>query len=119
MGMLEWILLMILFVFFIKPFMPVKGITNLSVQETKDKLKDRQVQFVDVRTPGEYKANHQKPFKNIPLSNLPNKIDALDKDKDIVIICQSGMRSAKAAKLLKKQGFQKLYNVKGGMNAWR
>jgi rhodanese-related sulfurtransferase len=48
---------------------------------------------------------------------LPKKIDKLDKDKEIVI-CQSGMRSAKAAKLLKKQGFEKINNVKGGMGAW-
>ena len=38
------------------------------------------------------------PFKNIPLLNLPGKLDKLDKDKEIVVICQSGMRSVKATK---------------------
>lgn len=118
MGMIEWILLIIIIVFFVSRFMPVKGITNISVQEAKEKFKDNDVQFIDVRTPGEYKANHRKPFKNIPLSNLASKIDKLDKEKEAVIICQSGMRSTKAAKVLKKHGFQKIYNVKGGMGAW-
>ncbi|AWI11504.1 sulfurtransferase [Compostibacillus humi] len=118
MEIFQWILLIIIVVFFVNRFMPVKGITNISVQEAKDKFKDKNVQFVDVRTPAEYKANHRKPFINIPISNLTSKIDQLDKEKEIVVICQSGMRSAQAAKILKKQGFEKVYNVKGGMSAW-
>ncbi|WP_197025128.1 rhodanese-like domain-containing protein [Paucisalibacillus sp. EB02] len=118
MNMIEWILLIIVIAFFINRFMPVKGVTNLSVQETKDKFKDNHVQFIDVRTPSEYNSNHRKPFKNIPLSNLSNNVETLDKEKEVVVICQSGMRSARAAKMLKKQGFQKIYNVKGGMSAW-
>ncbi|KRG11540.1 rhodanese [Virgibacillus soli] len=118
MGLIEWILLMIIMAFFISRFKPIKGITNISVQEAKDKFKDDNVQFIDVRTPGEFKANHRKPFKNIPLSNLFSKADTLDKEKEVVVICQSGMRSSKAAKMLKKYGFQKIYNVKGGMSAW-
>lgn len=118
MGMIEWILLIIIIVFFVSRFMPVKGITNISVQVVKEKFKDNNVQFIDVRTPGEYKGNHRKPFKNIPLSNLASTIDKLDKEKEVVVICQSGMRSTKAVKILKKHGFQKIYNVKGGMGAW-
>ena len=115
---IEWVLFLFIIVFFVYRFMPVKGITNISVQEVKDKIKDHNVQFIDVRTPGEYKANHSKPFKNIPLSNLAHKAGELDKEKEVVVICQSGMRSAKAAKVLKKRGFQKIYNVRGGMSAW-
>lgn len=118
MAIIQWILFILIIAFLVRRFMPVKGITNISVQEAKDKFKDNHVQFIDVRTPGEYKANHRKPFKNIPLSNLANKMDKLDKEKEVVVICQSGMRSAKAAKMLKKQGFQNVNNVKGGMNAW-
>ena len=119
MGIFEWILIGFIIIFFANRFMPAKGVTNISVQEAKDKFKDKNVQFIDVRTPGEYKMNHSKPFKNIPLSNLSSKADSLDKEKEIVVICQSGMRSTKAAKLLKKQGFKKIYNVKGGgMSAW-
>lgn len=118
MGIFEWILFIFIIVFLVNRFMPVKGISNISVQEAKDKFKDHNVQFIDVRTPSEYKANHRKPFNNIPLSNLTNEVEKLDIDKDVVVICQSGMRSLKAAKVLKKQGFQKIFNVKGGMSAW-
>ena len=118
MDTIQWIIILLFVVFIVSRFMPVKGVTNISVQEAKDKFKDNPVQFVDVRTPGEYKANHRKPFKNIPLSTLGSKAGELDKEKDVVVICQSGMRSVKAAKMLKKQGFQKIYNVKGGMSAW-
>lgn len=119
MGMIEWLLLIIVGVFFASRLLPAKGITNITVQEAKDKFKDHNVQFIDVRTPGEYKANHRKPFKNIPLSNLMSKVDKLNKEKEVIVICQSGMRSVKAAKTLKKHGFQKISNVKGGMSAWR
>ncbi|WP_080848257.1 rhodanese-like domain-containing protein [Cytobacillus gottheilii] len=118
MGIIEWMLLFIVFAFLVSRFMPVKGVKNISVQEAKAKFKEKGIQFIDVRTPGEYKSNHRKPFHNIPLSNLSSQIDKLDKEKEIVVICQSGMRSAKAAKTLKKHGFHQIYNVKGGMSAW-
>ena len=118
MDIIQIIILVLVVVFIATRFMPVKGITNITVQEAKDKLKDHQVQFIDVRTPGEYKANHKKPFKNIPLSNLASQTGSLDKEKEVVVICQSGMRSMKAAKILKKQGFEKISNVRGGMSAW-
>src|SRR5690625_6184036 len=114
MSLIQWIILIVIVAFFGVRFMPVKGIMNISVQEAKNKFKDHNVQFIDVRTPGEYKANHRKPFQNIPLSNLASEAGSLDKEKEVVVICQSGMRSAKAAKILKKKGFQKISNVKGG-----
>lgn len=106
MKMMQWI------------FLPKKGISNITVQEVKNKLHDKHVQFIDVRTPGEYLVNHRKPFKNIPLSNLQSEAGKLDKNKEVVVICQSGVRSAKAANMLKKLGFNHVYNVKGGINAW-
>ncbi|WP_121640443.1 rhodanese-like domain-containing protein [Virgibacillus sp. Bac330] len=118
MEIVQWGIIAIAVVFIVSRFMPVKGVTQMTVQEVKNKLKDRKVQFIDVRTPQEYKTNHQKPFKNIPLHELPNRCNELDKQKEVVVICQSGMRSMRAAKVLKKQGFGKITNVKGGMGAW-
>jgi rhodanese-related sulfurtransferase len=71
---------------------------------------------VDVRTPAEFKGNHIKGFKNIPLQVLSQKSNEISKDKEVVVICQSGMRSQKASKILKKLGFTKITNVKGGMS---
>ncbi|WP_033829713.1 rhodanese-like domain-containing protein [Bacillus andreraoultii] len=116
---LQWVIILMIAAFVIGRLLSNRGITNITVEQAKNKFQDRNVQFIDVRTPSEYKSNHRPQFKNIPLSDLPGRTSKLDKNKEVVVICQSGMRSAKAAKILKKQGFQKIYNVRGGMNAWK
>lgn len=119
MDFLQWVILIVLIAVILSPFLPAKGVTNISPQEAREKLRDKNVQFIDVRTPGEYRQNHVPGFQNIPLFDLPNKINKLDKNKEVVVICQSGMRSKRACNLLRKHGFAKIYNVRGGMNAWR
>src|SRR5690625_6183144 len=65
-------------------------------------------QFIDVRTPGEFKGNHIKAFKNIPLHQLSDKANKdLSKENEVIVICQSGMRSQKASKILKKMGLDR------------
>ncbi len=55
-------------VFFItRRMFPTKGIHSISTAELKTQLNDKKKQFIDVRTPGEYKSNHIREFKNIPL----------------------------------------------------
>lgn len=98
--------------------LPVKGVDSITTRELKEILREKDKQFIDVRTPGEYRSNHIKQFKNIPLQQLNAEIAQLDQSKETVLICQSGMRSLQAAKILKKKGFSKITNVKSGMNAW-
>lgn len=105
--------------FLYKRLVPAKGIRNVSTSELKTELKNKDKQFIDVRTPIEFKGNHIKEFKNIPIYNLPKKASELSKDKEVFVICQSGMRSSNASKVLKKMGFKYITNVKGGMSAWR
>ncbi len=104
--------------FIFQRFVPVKGIKNISTNELKRELKNKDKQFIDVRTPNEFKANHIKGFKNIPLFELKQRANELAKDKEVFVICQSGMRSNKASKVLKKHGFAHVTNIKGGMSAW-
>lgn len=94
---------------------PVKGIRSISTAELKGILNDPDKVLIDVRTPGEYKSNGLKQFKNMPLGSDLSK---LPKEKEIVVICQSGMRSMQACKQLKKLGYQKITNVRGGMSAY-
>jgi rhodanese-related sulfurtransferase len=108
-----------LLLFIVYRFMPTKGVRNISIAELKNELRGKSKLFIDVRTPGEYKGNHIREFKNIPLNLLAEKAEKeLSKDKEVIVICQSGMRSGQASKLLKKLGYTKVTNVKGGMNAW-
>lgn len=110
-----------LFLFFIlQRVLPTKGVRHISTSDLKEELRNKEKQFVDVRTPGEFKGNHIKGFKNIPLNQLSQKAgQELSKDKEVIVICQSGMRSKNASKILKKLGFAKVTNVKGGMLTWR
>lgn len=115
----QWIILVLIVLLIVTRYMPVKGITNITVQDAKKKFDERNIQFIDVRTPGEYNRHHQIPFRNIPLYELTARTGELDKSKDVVVICQSGIRSSKAARVLKRRGFTQIYNVKGGMSAWK
>lgn len=98
---------------------PAKGVKTISTDKLKPELKKKGIQFIDVRTPPEFKANRIKEFKNIPLNELPGRIGELDKNKETIVICQSGMRSSKAAAILKKNGFENVSNVRGGMGSCR
>ncbi|PGZ95269.1 sulfurtransferase [Bacillus pseudomycoides] len=104
--------------FVISRFLPVKGVKNISGKELKDEIKKKNKQLIDVRTPGEFRGNHIHGFRNIPLNELVQKANSLDKNKEVVVICQSEMRSKQATKVLKKLGFKHIVNVSGGMNAW-
>ncbi|KAA6461469.1 rhodanese-like domain-containing protein [Bacillus cereus] len=104
--------------FMISRFLPVKGVKNISTKELKAELKKKNNLFIDVRTPGEFRSNHIHGFRNIPLNELPQRANSLDKQKEIIVICQSGMRSKIATKILKKLGFKHIINVSGGMGAW-
>ncbi|WP_426350814.1 rhodanese-like domain-containing protein [Alloiococcus sp. CFN-8] len=119
MGTMEYVILFLGVLYLIWRFILAKGIKQIIISELKEELKNKNNQFIDVRTPGEFKQSSIKSFKNIPLNELPNKVEALDKNRPVFVICQSGMRSSNAARLLKKKGFKEIINVRGGMNAWR
>lgn len=113
--MMITILIAIVVVFFVWRIMPTKGVNSMTTEELKTIINDKDKVFVDVRTPGEYKARNIRQFKNIPLGSDFSK---LPKDKEILVICQSGMRSSQACKQLKKLGYTKVTNIRGGMSAY-
>lgn len=92
---------------------------ELEVEEFK-KLRDQKKDMVvlDVREPWEWDICHFPEAKLIPLKELPNRLAELDVSKDMVVHCRSGGRSAKAVELLRKSGFPKAKNLKGGITAW-
>jgi len=112
---MEWFVIIIVAAFILWRLKPA-NVNTIGASELKNILQDQDKVFIDVRTPGEYKANHIPQFQNLPLGSDFTK---LPKDKEIVVICQSGMRSSQACKQLKKLGYERVTNVRGGMNAWR
>ncbi|MFB1098477.1 rhodanese-like domain-containing protein [Terribacillus sp. JSM ZJ617] len=119
MEFIIYILIALIVYFVIRNHFSNKAVKQIGTTELRGILKDKNKQFIDVRTSAEYKANHIKQFKNIPLHELNSKASSLDQNKEVVFICQSGMRSSQAAKALKKMGFNSITNVRGGMNTWR
>ncbi|MGG2016605.1 rhodanese-like domain-containing protein [Bacillus sp. S10(2024)] len=115
---LNGVLIVLISLFIISRLLPVKGVKNISGKELKDEMKKKNKQLIDVRTRGEFRGNHIPGFRNMPLNELIQQANSLDKNKEVIVICQSGMRSKQAAKILKKMGFKHIVNVSGGMNAW-
>jgi rhodanese-related sulfurtransferase len=80
----------------------------------------RDALVLDVRDKGEFAAGHIPNARNIPMPELSGRLRELEKFKarPIVINCQSGMRSASVCGLLRKNGFNEVFTLRGGLNGW-
>jgi glyoxylase-like metal-dependent hydrolase (beta-lactamase superfamily II)/rhodanese-related sulfurtransferase len=74
--------------------------------------------LLDVRAPGEWEQERIEAAVNVPLSRLPERLDSLPRDRQIVVHCASGYRSAIAAGLLERAGFEDVADLVGGLGAW-
>ena len=97
---------------------------NITPEEAYSMIKKdkKDVVIIDVRTPPEVKSEGKIPNSIlIPLGTLSRQIDKLKKykDKKIIVYCRSGNRSVSAARILKSLGFDKVYNLKGGIINWK
>lgn len=82
--------------------------------EDADSLpRDGSVTLLDVRTPGEYSGGHVEGFKNIPVDELREHLEEIEKNKPVYVICQSGLRSYIATRILEGSGYE-AYNFSGG-----
>jgi sulfur-carrier protein adenylyltransferase/sulfurtransferase len=97
---------------------PASTVPEITAKELKARL-DRgdDLYILDVREPHEYQICNLGGHL-IPLGDLPNRVSELDSSREIVAHCRSGKRSAEAAEFLRKAGFKKLLNLKGGILAW-
>ncbi|MDC8760471.1 rhodanese-like domain-containing protein [Janthinobacterium fluminis] len=77
--------------------------------------------IVDVRNEAEYANGHLRDARHIPLTELVQRVGELDKakNKTIVVVCQKGVRSGLAAKVLAKAGFEDVVCLEGGVTAWQ
>lgn len=76
--------------------------------------------LIDVREPAEFESGHIPNARSIPLSALKERIGELEKFKSrpVIMQCASGARSRRAAEMVQKAGFERVYNLEGGIQAW-
>jgi rhodanese-related sulfurtransferase len=84
------------------------------------KMNDADTLVIDVRDEPEFIHGHIEQALNIPLGKLPERLSSIEdhKKKPVLIACQTGTRSASAGKILTKAGFEQVFVITGGMQAW-
>ena len=97
-----------------------EGVQNISVSEYQNLVHDNAI-VLDVRTVDETNQGQIKGSSSLDFyeSNFENSLSLIQKDKEVFVYCQSGGRSKKAAKLLMEMGQFKVYNIEGGIRAWK
>ncbi len=92
---------------------------TITVRELKERMdKGDKVFLLDVREPHEFSLAKIEGATLIPLGTLPDSLNQLDPNEEIVALCHKGMRSADATGFLLQQGFANVKNLIGGMDAW-
>ena len=93
-------------------------VPEITVQELKERMHNGgKFSVLDVREPHEYEVANIGA-RLIPLAELPERLIELDRDETLAVHCKTGGRSARAVRLLQDSGFQNVYNVRGGIDAW-
>ncbi|MDQ0161372.1 rhodanese-like domain-containing protein [Aeribacillus alveayuensis] len=89
-----------------------------TLSEEEFKAGYRKAQLIDVREPNEFEGGHILGARNIPLSQLRHRYKEIRPDKPVYLYCQNSVRSGRAAQLLKRKGYNDIYNLKGGFKKW-
>jgi len=93
---------------------------EITAKELKERLeRGDDLQIIDVREPNEYETARLEGSKLIPLGQVANRMSEIDANRETVVHCKLGGRSAKAIEVLRGAGFAgRLLNLKGGITAW-
>lgn len=97
---------------------PREPFTRIDVNEAQEMMGRDDVVVIDVREPHEYNAGHIPNAKLIPVNSVYARREELPRDKDIIMVCAVGQRSALAAEMAAAAGLTRLYNLEGGTEAW-
>lgn len=96
-------------------------VNHISQADFKKIVTDEKALVMDVRTPGEISGGIIKGatlFADFNSKDFAKKVESLDKSKTYIVYCRSGARSNSAASYMVSKGFQKVYNLKGGISNW-
>ncbi len=98
------------------------GGPSVSTQQATHLINREDATVIDVRDPGEYGAGHILGAKNLPLARIDAggaELAAKKKDKPVIVYCDTGNRSTKAAAALRRAGYARVLNLSGGLGAWQ
>jgi len=101
-----------------KLFTPVQSMDAEKAKEFIAENEEGTYTLLDVRQPKEYERAHIPGAELIPLPQLGDSLEKLDRDKPVIVYCAIGGRSRVAAQMLSGYGFDKIYNLSGGIQAW-
>jgi rhodanese-related sulfurtransferase len=82
-------------------------------------INDTHAIVLDIREPAEFAAGHLPNAKNIPMGDLEKRMGELPAAKPVLVCCASGARSGRAIGALRKAGREEVFNLQGGLEAWR
>jgi len=93
---------------------------EISVQDAASTHADKsdEIILLDVREDAELQTAAVAGALHIPMGQIPDRLQELDKDRTILCLCHAGSRSAQVAQYLMAQGYAKIFNVSGGIDAW-
>lgn len=93
---------------------------EFSPQQLKDHLDETSTKplLLDVREPWEFERCHIKDSKLIPMRQIPNAIQDINPDEEVVVICHHGIRSRAVANYLTQQDYSKVINLSTGIDGW-
>lgn len=95
------------------------GYQEISAEQLKPMMdSDNNLLVVDVREKDEYRQGHLQGSVLIPMSEFTSHLNELPKEKEIVVVCETGARSAQVADYLVQQGYKQVYDLTGGLSAW-
>ncbi len=99
----------------------ISGIKEVGTLEATQLINHHDALVLDVREDQEWAGGHIPHARHIPLRQLSGRMHELEKfkDKPIIAICRSGARSGHGCSVLRKNGFEQVYNLSGGMLAWQ
>lgn len=120
----NWMLLLVALSSGAMLFMPaLRGATDsgIATSAAVQMINREKAVMIDVCEAEEYAAGHPGGAKNIPMSQLEAKLPGAVKNKavPVILVCQSGARSARAVGIAKKLGYEKAQSLSGGLSAWK
>ena len=99
----------------------VRGVTGVTPNQALQLMNDGDAVVLDIREIGEFKDGHIPGAQNMSMGALKDRLGELEKfkGKPMVVYCGTGTRSQSACNLLKKNGYDSVHNLTGGLAAWR